>query len=185
MGINLKNVAAYIHGQPPSALDGLFQAVEAKCKDLKLTPGRRDNVSGNAEGTSSNVNVRGVLAFVDGVTAISDEENKPLAADAADKPAPGDSLTVLSEKENRRANLPARETERKARVAAKQAALDDLRRLYGTLQARFAASGYKPKVAAVEAPQPAPVAPAAEPAAKPAAETAKPASTPTPAPDAT
>ena len=92
---------------------------------------------------------------------------------------------MLSEKENRRANLPARETERKARVAAKQAALDDLRRLYGTLQARFAASGYKPKVAAVEAPQPAPVAPAAEPAAKPAAETAKPASTPTPAPDAT
>lgn len=149
MGINLKSVAAYIHSAAPGTLDGLFHAVEEKCKALGLSPGSRDNVAITGDGTSGSINIRGVLTFVESVEPITDEEKQPLTADDADKPAEGDSLVVLAEKENRRAYLPTREKERKARVDAKQVALNDLRKLYGTLKARFASAGYKPKPPAV------------------------------------
>lgn len=144
MGINLKNAGAYIHGQAPGKLDGLFHAVEAKCKALGLEPGRRDNLAGG-DGTAVNGNVRGILVFVESVPEITDEDKTPITVDAGDEPASGDSLPVQAEKEARRAAVPGREKARVASLAAKEAAQGDLKKLYGTLLARFAAAGYKPK----------------------------------------
>lgn len=147
MGINLRNAAAYIHGQAPGKLDGLYWAVHEKCGELGLVPGRRDNIGGG-DASAVGGNVRGILNFVAGVQPITDEERTPITVNEADKPVEGDSLVLLAEKENRRLTVPLREAQRIASLKAKQADHDALRKLYGTLQARFTSAGYKPKAAA-------------------------------------
>ena len=149
MGINIKNFAAYVHGQAPAKLDGLFHAVEAKCKSLGLEPGKRDNVAGG-DGNSVGGNVRGFLSFIDSVEAITEEDKTEIVSDSADEPAPTDTANQLLDKAHRREAKAQAEGERKRRLAAKQAAHADLKKAYGTLLARFASAGYKPK--AVEAP---------------------------------
>lgn len=185
MGINIQNVAAYIHGQAPAKLDGLWYAVEAKCKELGLSPGRRDNVAGGSD-DSVGCNVRGVLTFVAGVEKITDDDKKAIAVGPGDEPKAGDPHTLLVEKHERRNLKLNQESERKRRLAAKEADHDALRKLYGTLQGRFASAGYKPKpppteVVVTPPPVPAPATPTATPA-KPAAPatTATPAKPPTP-----
>lgn len=144
MGINLKNFAAYVHGQAPAKLDGLFQAVEAKAKALSLEPGKRDNVAGG-DGTAVSGNVRGFLTFVESVEEITDEDKTEIVSDPANEPTTSDTSTVLQEKAHRREAAVQAEGERKRRLAAKAAAQADLKKMYGTLLARFSAAGYKPK----------------------------------------
>ena len=146
MGINLKNAAAYIHGQAPGKLDGLFHAVEAKCKALGLEPGRKDNMAGG-DGTAVSGNVRGILTFIDGVEEITDEDKTPIEVTDGDMSKPDDSHTTLIEKSAAREGKAQAEKQRKSRLAAKESAQADLRKLYGTLLARFASAGYKPKPA--------------------------------------
>ena len=144
MGINVQNVAAYIHGQAPGKLDGLFHAVEAKCKALGIEPGKRDNVAGG-DGSAVSGNIRGILTFVNSVQPITDEDKAEIAETADDQPADGDSKVVLAEKANRLASKPDQEKARKLALAAKEADHAALRKVYGTLLARFASAGYKPK----------------------------------------
>lgn len=144
MGINVKNVAAYIHGQAPGKLDGLFHAVEAKCKELGLEPGKRDNVAGG-ESSAVGGNVRGILNFVAGVQPITDDDRTPIVETDDDQPKDGDSKVVLAEKANRRASKPDQERARLSNLAAKEADHAALKKVYGTLLGRFAAAGYKPK----------------------------------------
>lgn len=145
MGINVKNVAAYIHGQAPGKLDGLFHAVEAKCKELDIKQGSsKDNVAGG-DGSAVGGNVRGILNYVAGIEKITDEDTTTIVESADDQPAEGDSKVVAAEKANRRAAVPEQENARKLRLAAKQADHKNLQKIYTTLLARFAAAGYKPK----------------------------------------
>lgn len=146
MAINIHVAAQYIHGSSPSALDGLFQVVEAKCKELGLEPGRRDNVgvSSTAKGLG-NINVRSLLTFVESVGAVPEAVPDDAEAEAADAPQPTDSTDMLLAKRERANNRrAAKETHKRAaeQVESDHAAL---RKLYGTLKAKFASAGYTPK----------------------------------------
>jgi hypothetical protein len=142
--INLDNAAKYIHNSPPQALDGLFAAVEEKCKALGLEPGRRDNVGVGAGGDAGG-SVHGILRFVEQVSAITDEDKTEVTIPPEDEAAAGDAQSVLDAKYHRRQGLVERERVRKNTLEQKQADHEALRKLYGTLKARFTASGYSPK----------------------------------------
>ena len=146
MAINLNTAAAYIHGSSPAALDGLYQAVEAKCKALGLEPGRRDNVA-TATGEIGSINVRGLLTFVENVGPLPDTAEEDAAADATDAPLATDTTDELLAKRQRVDNRRAAKAAAERAVAQTKEDHESLRKLYGTLKAKFAASGYVTKPA--------------------------------------
>ena len=142
--INLDNAAKYIHGQPPQALDGLFSVVEAKCKLLNLVPGRRDNV-GVGTGGEAGGSVHGIIRFVEEVQDITEADKTEFTVDPADEYVAGDPQSVIDAKADRRRQAAERERVRKNTLAQKEADHAALRKLYGTLLARFSSAGYTPK----------------------------------------
>lgn len=145
MAINLHIAAQYIHGASPGSLDGLYQAVEAKCKELGLEPGRRDNVGVGEGGSPPNINVRGLLTFVDGVRPLPETPAEDAEAIAADQPQPTDSTDELLAKRQRNDHRRANKETREREIEQTKADHDSLRKLYGTLKAKFASAGYSPK----------------------------------------
>ena len=143
MGINLQSAANYIHGSSAQQLDGLFAVVDAKCKELGITPGKRDNMASNGE--SGNVNVRGFLQFVESVQPLPEAVVEDPELAAANVSQPGDDhATLLKKAEYRNAVAEKKAATESARKTV-QADHDALRKLYGTLQAKFASCGYTPK----------------------------------------
>lgn len=148
MAINLQNAARYIHGQSPSKLDGLYHAVAAKCQELNLTPGRRDNVGvGKDHSGAVSGNIRGLLTFVEGVQPLPDPLPDDADAVAADAPAATDTVDELLAKKQRADQRAARKAAHDRATEQIQADQAALRKLLGTLQAKFAAAGYSPRAA--------------------------------------
>lgn len=147
MAINLSAVAQYIHGASPSALDGLYQVVEEKCKALGLEPGRRDNVGVGKDTSGGNINMRGVLTFVENVQPLPEALPDDAEAVAADTPQATDDTETLLVKRQRNDHRRAAKAAHERRVEQVQGDHEALRKLYGTLKAKFATSGYTPKKA--------------------------------------
>lgn len=76
VSINLEAAARYVHATAPTKLAGLFEAVETKCKALNLGPWRPITPKETTGDVESGHNVRGVLQFVDSVTAESGKTEK-------------------------------------------------------------------------------------------------------------
>lgn len=112
--LNLDSVVRWIHWAPPGDLDGLFQAVDAKMKELGLSPGKRDNILPKNIPGDPQVNVRGVVEFVDSCEPIREKATDDFAADT--------------------------ETEK----AAKKEMHKKLCQLSATLSSRLANAGHKP-----------------------------------------
>jgi len=127
--LNLDSVVRWIHWAPPGDLDGLHQIVTAKLKELGLSAGKRDNILPKNIPGDPQVNVRGIIEFVNDCEPIHDKATKDFAADTD------------------------------AEKATKAECHKKLCQLGATLDARVAAAGYKPPEAekpAAPPPLPAP-----------------------------
>lgn len=145
--INLQNAARYIHGQAPGKLNGLYQAVKAKCDALGLEPGRRDTVAQGADDAAGAVsgNIRGILTFVESVQPLPADLEDDAEAQKADAPTASDTIDdLLAKRES--TNLRRQRKDAHARLVAQvKADHATLKKLLGTLRAKFAAANYTPQ----------------------------------------
>lgn len=73
--LNLQSAARYIHATAPAKLNGLYEAVRAKCKELSLTPWRAVAAVASKDTEGSTDNPRGILHFVAGCTKESIDQS--------------------------------------------------------------------------------------------------------------
>ncbi len=145
--LNLAAAARMIQDTPPAKLEGLYQAVSAKCEALGIVPGRRDTASPVEAPDGGTVNLRGILNFVDSCEALHDDDeilDTELVTEA-DELTAGDSLAKAAERNEVKNRKLEQQRVKKERKEAKLASHKLLAKLLGTLAQRFAAAGYTPK----------------------------------------
>lgn len=74
--LNLNSAVRWIHWAPPGDLDGLNQVVKAKMAELKLSPGKRDNILPQNLPGDPSVNVRGIVDFVNDCEAVNEGDSE-------------------------------------------------------------------------------------------------------------
>ncbi len=134
-----------IHQKSPAELGGIYLAVATKCKELKLTPGRRDTVTPQESTGEGNVNFRTIIQFAESVEAEpAKDDSAAVALSDQDKIKDGDSPEVIAAKEATKARKTQAQTAAASSKASREESHKTLRTLLGLLTARYAAAGVKP-----------------------------------------
>jgi len=130
-----------IQQKSPAELTGVYVAVATKCKELKLTPGRRDTVAPQPSTGEGNINFRTLIQFAESVEPHPENEPEAPKILEQDKLRDGDSQEVIDAK----ASTQQRKTQDQRRFEAAKAERNEnhraLRVLLGALTARFTTAG--------------------------------------------